>query len=311
MSGATMGTYWRARVVENDAVRRHEAETLIREALALVVDCMSPWEPASDLARHREAPADSWVPFREPTLTVLRRALEVAALTRGAYDPTIGRLTDALGFGPGGTEGAVHPASRAALVARSFTGHARVRIDGEKGAVYQPGGYALDLCSIAKGHAVDLAVERLVAAGACDCFLEIGGEARGVGCKPDGNPWWCAIEPPRNAAADFPVTVAAVCELALATSGNALRKRSLPDGELGHIVNPLPGCTVPLELESVTVLAPSCMEADVFATALFLMGPEEGIRLAETQGLAALFVERCATGGHAERWTRGFAEYLG
>ncbi|MBP7140329.1 MAG: FAD:protein FMN transferase [Opitutaceae bacterium] len=309
-SGATMGTHWRARVVECDALDPHEAEALIHDALASVVRCMSPWEIDSDPGRYRNAGANTWVRVCGHTFTVLQRALEVAALTHGAYDPTIGRLTDALGFGPSDPANAVQPESGAAELARSFTGYLRVRLDPASLAVFQPGGFELDLCSIAKGYAVDLAIDRLTAAGADNSFIEIGGEARGVGCKPDGQPWWCRIEPPAHAGAGYPVTVAAACGLALATSGNALRNRPIPSGELGHIVNPLPGRVLPAGLDSVTVLAPSCMEADAFATALYLLGPGEGIRLADSLDLAALFVERQEEGRFRERWSRRFSDFL-
>lgn len=309
-SGTTMGTYWRARVVEADALSPQRAEALIRAALANVVACMSPWEPDSDLGRYRTAAAGTWVPLRTHTSTVLNRALEVAALCGGCYDPTIGRLTDALGFGPTDISRATIPGTAEAEQARTATGHARVQLDLANSRVYQPGGYELDLCSIAKGYAVDLALAQLVAAGVRSCFVEIGGEARGLGCKPDGQPWWCQIEPPVAATDTIPVTVAAASDLALATSGNCLRKRVLPEGELGHIVNPLPDQSLPPGLETVTILAPTCMEADVFATALFLLGPEKGCALATELGLAALFVERVPGGEYREQWSPRFAEYL-
>lgn len=308
--GATMGTYWRARVVAADRIGRESAHALIAEALATVVGCMSPWELDSDLGRYRAAAPGTWVPLRPPTRLVLRRALELAAATGGRYDPTIGRLTDALGFGPGDPARAVAPGSPQAAEARAASGCARVRLNAAGDAVYQPGGYAIDLCSIAKGYAVDLAVERLEAAGVRSCFVEIGGEARGRGCKPDGQPWWCRIEPPAGATADLTATVAAACDLALATSGNTLRKRTLPGGDLGHILHPLAGHELSPTLESVTVLAPTCMEADGLATALFVLGPDEGLAFAARHGLAALFVEKKGGGKCRERWSPRFAEFL-
>lgn len=310
-SGTTMGTYWRASVVAGDTLPPPAIDALIRDALATVVACMSPWEPDSDLGRYRIAQSDTWVPLRPPTLRVLARALEVAALSDGSYDPTIGRLTDALGFGPSDPAAAAAPGSARAEQARTATGYTRVRLDPATSSVFQPGGYELDLCSIAKGYAVDLVIEQLAALGVSSCFVEIGGEARGRGCKPNGQPWWCKLEPPAGAAGHaFPETIAAACDLALATSGNTLRKRVTSDGDLGHIVNPLPGHALPPTLESVTVLAPTCMEADVFATTLFLLGPDRGRALATRLGLAALFVERLGETRYREQWSPGFAEYL-
>ncbi len=309
-NGTTMGTYWRARVVECHVLQPDRAEAIIRDALTTVVDCLSPWEPASDLGRYRRAAPGRWVSFGPHTLSVLPRALEIAALTHGAYDPTIGRLTDVLGFGPSDPASAVLPGSREEALARESVGYTRIQVRTADASVLQPGGVQLDLCSIAKGYAVDLVIERLAAAGVVACFVEIGGDARGIGCKPDGQPWWCLIEPPAQADANLPETVAAACDLALATSGNALRRRRFADGEIGHILHPLPGRTLSAGLESVTVLARTCMEADAFATALFVLGPDEGGRLAEALGLAVLFRERQAGGACSERWTERYAEYL-
>jgi len=309
-SGTTMGTYWRARVVEPDRITCASAEKIIRDAMATVVALMSPWEPGSDLGRYRSAAPGTWVPLRPETFGVLSRALEVAALTGGRYDPTIGRLTDALGFGPSDPALAALPDSPRAARAREATGYTRVRLDPLAQTAFQPGGLQLDLCSIAKGYAVDLAIEQLEAAGVKSCFVEIGGEARGRGCKPDGQPWWCLIEPPGAPGHGLPSMVAAACDIALATSGNTVRRRPLPKGELGHIINPLAGQSPDPNLESVTVIAPTCMEADVFATALFLLGAEAGCTFAAAHGLAALFVEHPPAQGHRERWSPRFAELL-
>ncbi|WP_438480027.1 FAD:protein FMN transferase [Oleiharenicola lentus] len=300
-SGATMGTYWKARVVECTTLARPDAKKIITHALGLVVARMSPWETDSDLGRYRAAPRDSWVSISTETFVVLSRALEVAALTEGRYDPTIGRLTDALGFGPSGKEHVVALDSSVAQIARTHSGYARVTLDTTRCAVFQPGGMELDLCSIAKGYAVDLAIEKLRTAGVESCFVEIGGEARGVGCKPDGQPWWCLIEPPPIAGHALTSIVAAACDLALATSGNSLRP---------HIVNPRADESIEPTLESVTVLAPTCMEADVWATALFVLGAEAGATFAQTHGLAAMFVENLPAHGHRERWSPQFAAFL-
>jgi thiamine biosynthesis lipoprotein len=306
-----MGTHWRARVVEADRLVRNHAEKIIRDTLAFVVTRMSPWEAASDLSRFRAAEAGAWVAIDPHTFRVLSRALEIAELTDGRYDPTIGCLTDVLGFGPSDPAVAALPGSARAAEACAATNHRRVRLDVKRHAILQPGGFQLDLCSIAKGYAVDLVVERLQHAGVLACFVEIGGEARGLGCKPNGQPWWCQLESSANDARESPPTVAAACNLGIATSGNALRKRILPDGsELGHILNPRRGEPLSRTLESVSIFAPTCMEADAFATALFLLGPHEGRHFAERHDLAALWVERLPHHGYREHWSPRFAELL-
>lgn len=311
-SGSSMGTHWLAKVVAPPTATPALVERAIIDALAFVVARMSPWEADSDLGRFRVAPAGQWVPLSPETFRVLACALEVSAFSRGLYDPTIGRLVDVLGFGPADPALAVAPDSAPAEAARAVTDRTRLRLDPATCAVLQPGGFQLDLCSVAKGYAVDLAIERLQTLGVEACFIEIGGEARGLGCKPDGQPWWCLVAPPRVENHGLPPTVAAACDLALATSGNGLRRRVLPGGEIGHILSPRLDAPTDPALESVTVLARSCMEADAWATALFLLGAEAGRALAAEHDLAALFVERPATPGTPwrESWSPRFADYL-
>ncbi len=306
-----MGTHWLARVVAPPSVAPLDLERTIIAALDCVVGCMSPWESPSDLARFRAAAPNTWVRISAETYRVLDRALCLADLTAGLYQPAIGRLADVLGFGPSEPTLAVGLDSPAAHAARAVADHASLRLDPIASAVFQPGGFVLDLCSIAKGYAVDLIVERLAAIGVEACFVEIGGEARGMGCRPDGKPWWCLVAPPRAVGHGLPTTVVAACDLAVATSGNTLRRRLLPDGlELGHILAPRGDAPLDPTLESVTVLAPDCMDADAYATALYLLGIEAGLAFARRHDLAALFVEKTVEGLWREHMSPRLADYL-
>jgi len=317
-----MGTYWRARIVERPTAHADDAaqaNAILIKTFDEVVARMSPWEPESDLARFTRTPPGQWLALAPETAHVLTRALEVASLTGGAYSPALGEVTELLGFGPG------DPATRHSIdspqvhAARARADYRSLEFDAVHGAVrqrtndvFEPAASPLhiDLCSIAKGYAVDLASERLHAAGWHHHFIEIGGEARGRGCKPDGQPWWCYLETPatagteENTQSEVPSSVAGLCELAVATSGNA--HHHFEDGVngklVGHILRPddfepretakaNDGHTTakhaPDALHSVTVFAPTCMEADVWATALYALGPEHGQPLAEAQQLAA------------------------
>lgn len=306
-----MGTHWLARVVAPPTVAPPELERIIADALDRVVACMSPWEPRSDLGRFRAAEPATWVAVSSETYHVLGRALKLADLTGGCYQPAIGRLTDAFGFGPTDPARAVGLDSPVAGEARAVADHRALRLDPATSAVLQPGGFQLDLCSIAKGYAVDLVVERLQAVGVEACLVEIGGEARGLGCRPDGRPWWCLVAPPRESGHGLPTSVVAACDLAVATSGNTLRRRVLPDGvELGHILAPRLDAALDPALQSVTVLAPACMDADAYATALYLLGSEAGLAFARQHDLAALFVEKTADGIWRECWSPRFSDYL-
>jgi thiamine biosynthesis lipoprotein len=169
-----------------------------------------------------------------------------------------------------------------------------VTLDLSNMRAFQPGGVALDLSSIAKGYAVDLCAERLRALGVPSFLIEIGGEFVGRGVKPDAQPWWVELElsdlPP---ALDEPAkTDVALVNLAVATSGDFVRRR---DG-VSHLIDGRTRAQATGDLSGVAVIAASAMEADGWATALFALGPEHGMAMAETQGLAALFSLRTREG---------------
>jgi thiamine biosynthesis lipoprotein len=292
-----MGTTWSAKAVLPATVDLPALEAMVQRALDAVVAQMSPWEPLSDLCRYNRAPAGSWVRLPEATLTVLRRAIEVAEQSDGAFDPTLGALTDLWGFGPRPFSGA--PPERHAINAlRETGGWKRLTLDGE--ALFQPGGLKLDLNGIAKGFGVDQAAEALDRAGVKSYLVEVGGELRGTGAKPDGQPWWVELERPPSAN-DTEKTVVALHDLSVATSGDYRRFFDHDGRRYAHTLDPATGAPVTHATVSVTVLAKDCMSADAWATALTVMAPDAALTFAAKHDLAALIVSRAASGGLEER----------
>lgn len=295
--GETMGTTWSAKAVLPATVDLAALEAMIQRALDAVVAQMSPWEPLSDLCRYNRAPAGSWIRLPEATLTVLRRAIEVAETSDGAFDPTLGALTDLWGFGPRPFSGAP-PEPSAIAAQREAGGWKRLTLDGE--ALFQPGGLRLDLNGIAKGFGVDQAAAALDRAGVKSYLVEVGGELRGTGAKPDGQPWWVELERPPSAN-DAEKTLVALHDLAVATSGDYRRFFDHEGRRYAHTLDPATGAPVTHPTVSVTVLAQDCMSADAWATALTVMTPDAALAFAAKRDLAALIVSRAASGGLEER----------
>lgn len=127
----------------------------------------------------------------------------------------------------------------------------------------------------------------LAAAGKPDHLVEIGGELRGSGLKPDGTPWWVALEAPAARAQEV---IAALHGLSTATSGEYRRAFVHAGRRFGHTLNA--SCATPISngLAAVTVLHPSCMLADAYATSLLAMGPERGLAFATEARLASRFL---------------------
>lgn len=290
LTGQSMGTTWTVTLALPGAVSPASARTAIESTLAQVVAEMSQWQADSDVSRFNRAPAGSWQAAPAGFRHVLAAALATARDTGGAYDPTIGRLVDLWGFGPGpprrSPPGPVAIGSVLDSI-RSAGGWQRIAIQG--GRAWQPGAAQLDFSSIAKGYAVDLVSARLAAMGIASHLVEIGGELRGVGVRPDRQPWWVALEEPLGATRE---TLVALHGIAVATSGDA-RRFFVRDGRrYGHTLDPRTGYPVDDRVAAVTVLAQDCMTADAQATALTVLGPEAGMAYAIRRDIAARFVLR-------------------
>ena len=290
--GATMGTIWSVKAVLPATVDLLALEAMVQRALDAVVAEMSPWEPLSDLSRYNRAPPGSWTTLPAATATVLRRAVEIAEQSAGAFDPTLGALVDLWGFGPRPFSG-MPPEAEALAPLREAGGWKRLALDGE--ALFQPGGLRLDLNGIAKGFGVDQAAAALDRAGVKSYLVEVGGELRGMGAKPDGQPWWVELERPPTAN-DAEHTVVALHDLSIATSGDYRRFFDHDGRRYAHTLDPATGAPTANTIVSVTVLARDCMSADAWATALTVMGPDAALAFAAEHDLAALIVSRGSAG---------------
>ncbi len=279
-----MGTTWSLRF-DNP---RMLPLTLVREAvegaLSLVVAQMSHWAQDSDISRINRAPAGSRHVLPKEFGEVMRCAASWAAASGGAIDPTVGSLVACWGFGPEANEAGL-PAAKALAEARSQVGWHRLAFDAADVSLTQPGGIALDLSGIAKGFAVDHGTETLQALGLADFLFEIGGELRGVGRRPGGQPWQVQVDSGPAAAQRI-----ALADMAVATSGDRWHQRAHEGKRWSHTIDPRTGEPVAHALASVTVLHPRCMQADALATVLTVLGPDEGQDFAERHGVAALFV---------------------
>lgn len=300
LGGQTMGTSWSVKLIRPPHLDLQTIRDGIQQQLDLVIAQMSTWSASSDLSRYNQAEAGSWhaLSMRPPHfLRVLDCALQIAERSGGAYDPSVGPLVNLWGFGPDPVRSEAPDAASLAQ-ARARCGWQRVRIDRARNALLQPGGLYLDFSSIAKGYAVDLVTEHLRSIGVQSHLVEVGGELRGHGVKSDGQPWWVGLEQPPAPTGSEPgmQSIVALHGLALATSGDYRRYFEHAGKRYSHTIDPRTAQPIAHALASVTVLHADCMTADAWATALMVLGDEEGLALALEAGLAALFVRRDGAG---------------
>jgi thiamine biosynthesis lipoprotein len=286
VGGRTMGTTWSVAVVTRRPGEGIAVRDLVEVELARLVARFSHWYPDSDLCRFNRAPAGSRVSLQPDLFHVIEAACRVADASEGAYDPTLGALVDLWGFGPPGpVDRPPDEAAIAAALARSGWRH--LALDRRDRSAFQPGGLQLDLSGSAKGHAVDAVSDLLLAEGFANHLVEIGGELRGRGLKPDRQPWWVALEAPFGDGD----TVAALHDLAVASSGDHRRGRDLAGSRIGHTLDGRTGRPIANGVSGATVLHASCLMADALATAIMVLGPERGRAFAAAHDLA------CLTGG--------------
>lgn len=308
LGGETMGTTWTVRAVAPPDVTQGAVEAAIQEQLDAVIAVFSPWEGDSEITRFNHAPSGMWA-LSEAMWSVLDAAMNLADDTDGAVDPTLGALVDLWGFGPPGPrpDSSPLPTDEDVAAALAVSGWQGLRLHRDARAAMQPGGLRLDFGGIAKGHAVDRVSEALSALGVTSHLVEIGGEMRGTGVKPDAQPWWIGLEPPPGGP--IPRAVAALVDIAVATSGDWRRGFELNGTLYPHTLEGRTGRPVTNGVASVTVFHASAMMADAWATALTVRGAADGMALAEAYGLAAQILTR-TPGGLVEAVSPAFAAML-
>ncbi|MCA1860867.1 FAD:protein FMN transferase [Janthinobacterium sp. HSC-3S05] len=309
LRGLTMGTSWSVRLLESAMPGRAGSADLqqgLQQQLDLVVAQMSHWSDESDLGRFNRAEAGSWHSLPAAFCEVLGFAMHVSQASGGAYDPCAGALVNLWGFGPRhryDEPGFLPPKDDSVALLLAQRQRRRLELDLPARRARQPGGLQLDLSAIAKGYGVDRLARYLESQGIGHYLVEVGGELRGAGSKPDGQPWWVMLEQVDGAdSADHaqhpPEMLLALHGLSVATSGDY--RRFFQDGTVrfSHTIDPRSGMPIANQLASVTVVHEQCMAADAWSTALTVLGPEAGMALAEEQGLAARFVRRDGHGYH-------------
>ena len=288
LNGQVFGTTFTIKVVGD--VDGAALAATVDQTLSAIDLSMSTWKDESELSQLNRAGSEPF-PVSEALGDVLELSLGVWSSSMGAFDPTVGPLVDLWGFGAKGRELPEPTEEQLQAVVLGFDGVALT----PEGVVKADPAIRIDLSAVAKGFAVDVLAER-IAARYPDFLVEIGGEVR-VGGTKGGEPWTLGIENPAGGV----WTQVQLLDAALATSGDY---RNVVNGK-SHTIDPRTRRPVTHQLASVSVVADTCALADAWATALTVMGPDDGLATAEAAGLDALFLVR-TDDGFDERATASF-----
>jgi thiamine biosynthesis lipoprotein len=263
MAGPAMGTTWRVTLgCPVAGMTTGEAHREIEGVLARVDQAASTWRNDSDVSRFNRAAAGEWVEIAPDLAAILDIARRVHEQSEGGFDLTVAPLVSLW-------RGGRPPAAADITAARGRVGMRFVEVraaEGDRPAAIRKTieGVELDLDGIAPGHAVDRIGERLVSLGSAAHLVELGGEVRAWGARPDGTPWRVAVRSADAAGGDRRVV-----DLA---AGQALATSTVRPG--GGAIDPRSGRRVERPARSATVMAKSCAEADAWAVAALVLGLE-------------------------------------
>ncbi|MGB1283577.1 MAG: FAD:protein FMN transferase [Polaribacter sp.] len=237
----------------------------------LVNKSLSTYMPTSDISKINAG--DSTIVVDDLFLEVFKKSKKIYTETNGFFDPTVGNLVNAWGFGPKNEK--KNLTITEVKQQMQFVGFDKVKIVGRKVIKEHPKIY-LDFNAIAKGYGIDVIGRFLESKNIVNYLIEIGGEIRAKGKKENGNPWKVGFDNPNT---DGSRTVSRTINLfntSMATSGNYRKFRITEDGKkYVHTVNPKTGFAKESNLLSVSVISDSdCADVDAYATAFMAMGLE-------------------------------------
>lgn len=304
--GGALGTSY-AIIVYADG--EHDFTGQIDSVFAVMNRSMSTYLPDSDISRSNAGDTAVVVDamFRE----VFEASRDIWKTSKGAFDPTVGVLVDAWGFGPGQ---ALEMDSLKVDSLLAYVGFEKVSLgpDGRlRKAVPQ---LRLDFNAIAKGYSIDRLAALFDAEGVSHYLIEVGGEVRARGGNPEKKePWRIGIDDPQVLDGRAIKRVIALENRSMASSGNYRKFRVDPEtgSKYVHTIDPHTGYTRASNILAASVLAPTCMVADGYATTLMAMSLEDSQKLLEADDdLDAYIIYLDAEGQVAEFMTPGFEALL-
>ena len=251
---------------------------------------LSEWRDDSEVGKLNLRP-EQWVSVGPETFAVIARALEAGKASSGAFDITFQAMSDVWKFGSAAEAEPKVPTAAEIEQRRRLVDYRKVELDPQARAVRIPKGHKLGLGGIAKGYIVDRAADIMKKAGVRAFLVQAGGDLYGAGKKPDGSPWVSGVQDPRGPHEQFFATIE-LTDHAFSTAGDYARSFVVGRRRYHHIIDPRTGYPA-VASRSVTVWADDATTADAIDDAVFILGPERGLKLVEaTPGVGVVIVDK-------------------
>ena len=270
---------------------------------------MSTWVPTSLISQVNEK--GDWVEVDDYFLEVLKRSLEIAEESNGDFDPTVGPLVQLWGFWFDEIRGQV--TDEQVKNTLNLIGYNKVELDGNR--VRIPENSTIDFNAIAQGYTVDVLAEFLEEKGISSYMVEVGGEIRTRGENLKNETWVIGVDKPQENidVVDRFQFILKLENAALATSGNY--RKFWVDEETGlkysHTINPKTGYPAKNNLLSASIIAPTAMDADAYATLCMVIGLEECKNFLESKNELEGYLIYADEGGNWKEYiTEGFQSFI-
>ena len=304
--GGALGTSYAIKVFTADTT---DLQPQIDSVFKVVNQSLSTYLPGSDISRINDG--DTSVVVDAMFAEVFKASLEIHRQTDGYFDPTVGVLVDAWGFGPGAAQEMDSTRVDSLL---HYVGLKKVQLTPDSRIVMKTPGIRLDFNAIAKGYAVDRLGLMLEGRGVSDYLVEVGGELRTLGMNQlKKQPWVVGIDDPQVLDGRRIKQIITLSDRAMASSGNYRKFRvdSTTGKKFVHTIDPRTGFTRDSRILAVSVLAQTCMVADGYATAFMAMDLERSMEIFEANPNLEGYIVYLNDEGTAEEYmTPGFESLL-
>lgn len=291
LDGKTMGTFWRVSVIGVDEAKAQALRAKVQAQLDADDHLLSTWKNDSALMRFNHAADTRPWPVSEAMADIVTLSLRIGAKTHGAMDITVGPLVNLWGFGPD-KQPVATPDAQAIAAAKARTGLQHLQVINQSGRQFLQKDIPdlfVDLSTVGEGYAADHLARLMEQEGISRYLVSVGGALVSRGMNGEGKPWRVAIQKPT----DQENAVQAIVDInghGISTSGSYRNYYELDGKRISHVIDPQTGQPITHKLVSVTVIAPTALEADGWDTGLMVLGPEKAQQVVREQGLAVYMI---------------------
>jgi thiamine biosynthesis lipoprotein len=279
-----MGTNIEVDLWDTDAIHAKGCIEEVMGEMERINQDMSPYIKTSELYRINQLAAKQPVKISQEMFDLITRSIELSELSHGAFDITFASIGYRYNY-----RKHIKPTDAQIKASLKEINYRHIKLDPKNRTIYfDMQGVRIDLGGIAKGHAVDNSIDLLRKCGIKDAMVTAGGDSRIIG-DHDGRPWMTGIKDPRNKKSS--IVVIPLANTAISTSGDYERYFIKNGVRYHHIINPKTGKSVH-STRSVSIIGPDATTTDGLSTTVFVMGPKEGLALAERlKGIDAVIID--------------------